>query len=90
MVGRDRLRTGDRQLNRALAAWETIVEEANWKHLADLRQTWKSADQVGSYTVFNIRHNRFRLITRISYLMATVAVEAVLTHAEYTRWSRGK
>lgn len=35
--------------------------------------------------MFNIRHNRYRLITRIYYMTGIVQVIALLTHAEYTR-----
>jgi mRNA interferase HigB len=88
LVGRDRLMTGDKQLDRALAAWARVVETAAWKHFPDVRGTWRRTDLTGEYTVFDIRDNRYRLITRISYKMATVVVEAVLSHAQYDRWSR--
>jgi mRNA interferase HigB len=87
LVGRDVLITKDKQLNKALAAWATVVEETAWKHLADVRKTYKTADPVKGRVVFDIRNNRFRLITRINYAMSVVAVEYVLTHAEYLRWS---
>ena len=87
LVDRGRLITNDKQLNRALATWAKVVEETTWKHLADVRNTYKTADPVKGCVVFNIRNNRFRLITRISYKMAVVVVDAVLTHEEYLRWS---
>ena len=87
LVGRDRLITNDKQLNKALTSWAKVVEEAAWKHLADVRKTYKTADPVKGCVGFDIRNNRFRLITRINYKMATVVVDSVMTHAEYLRWS---
>ena len=87
LVGRDRLITKDKQLNTALATWAKVVEGAIWKHLTDVRKTYRSADPVKGHVVFDIRNNRFRLITRINYAMGVVAVHDVMTHAEYLRWS---
>lgn len=88
IVGRDRLATNDRQLTTALAAWVKVVEGAQWRHIVDVRKTYKTADPVKGYVVFDIRNNRFRPITKINYAMGVVAVDQVLTHAEYDRWSR--
>jgi len=87
LVDRDRLITNDKHLNRALAAWAKVVEASAWKHFTDVRNTYKTADPVKGCVVFDIRNNRFRLIARISYKMAVVVVDAVMTHADYLRWS---
>ncbi len=87
LLARDRLITNDKQLNRALATWAKVVEETTWKHLADVRNTYKTADPVKGCVVFDIRNNRFRLITRINYKMGVVVIDAAMTHAEYLRWS---
>lgn len=72
----------------SLNAWYNVTKEANWPHLPGLRQTYSSADQVGKYTVFNIRGNKYRLITQIEYSNQTVRIVAFLTHEEYDlgRW----
>ena len=88
IVGRDRLATNDRQLETALAAWAKVVEGVEWAHIVDVRKTYKTADPVKGYVVFDIRNNRFRLITKINYKMGVVALDRVLTHAEYDRWSK--
>ena len=43
------------------------------------------ADLVGDKTVFNIRGNRYRLITKIDYSRGTVEVREILTDAEYDK-----
>jgi len=68
-----------------LEDWYTITRKANWRHLADVRATFRHADPVGTCTVFNIKGNEYRLITRISYTRQRVYVRYVLTHAEYDK-----
>ena len=38
------------------------------------------------YTVFNIGGNKTRLIAKINYARQQVAIDHVLTHAEYNAW----
>ena len=72
-----------RDAESALAAWYKTAKRASWQNLAELKQTYASADVVGRYTVFNIGGNKYRLIARIVYRSQTVFVVAVLTHEEY-------
>jgi mRNA-degrading endonuclease HigB of HigAB toxin-antitoxin module len=48
----------------SLDTWLELTERARWRNLVDLWQDFKSADQVGRRTVFNIAQNRYRLIAR--------------------------
>jgi mRNA interferase HigB len=38
---------------------------------------------VGRYTVFNIKKNSYRLITRIRYRGQTIFIIKILTHKQY-------
>lgn len=67
----------------SLRAWYSITKKSSWQNLAQLKQTYPSADLIGRYTVFNIRGNNYRLIARIIYRSQTVFVVAILTHEEY-------
>lgn len=69
----------------ALFAWHQIAKAAQWKSLAEVRQAYPNADAVGNKTVFNIKGNRYRLITAIHYNTGKVFIRAILTHAEYDR-----
>ena len=69
----------------ALNAWYKTARSANWQNLAEVQQRYSHADLVGRYTVFNISHNRYRLIARIVYRSPTIFVISVLTHEEYDR-----
>src|SRR5262249_5678411 len=65
--------------------WFRVTRKAQWNEWADIRRDFPSADQVGLVVIFNIRHNRYRLITRVGYPTKRVFVKALLTHAEYMR-----
>ena len=92
IIGREILETAGKahrgqRLDRALATWEKVAWNANWRHFADVRQSWPSADRVKEWVVFDVKGNQFRLVAKINYRIGVVAVERVMTHAEYDRWS---
>jgi len=68
-----------------LEAWFRIVQNADWKNTAAVRDQFKDADFVGEKVVFNILGNRYRLIAFIAYRVRTVYIKAVLTHKEYDK-----
>ena len=77
----------------ALAAWLKAVGFATWKNLAELRRVYPHADPVEvssgrTAVVFNIRGNRYRLITAIHYNRQIIYTLQFMTHAEYSknRW----
>jgi len=65
--------------------WYRVAKKADWKTLDEVRETFRSADTVGKYTVFNVKGNSYRLIVEISYRSQRIFVRYVLTHAEYDR-----
>ena len=69
----------------SLNAWYKTTRKAKWQNFAELQQRYLHADLVGRYTVFNISHNKYRLITRIVFRSQTIFIIAVLTHEEYDR-----
>jgi mRNA interferase HigB len=68
----------------ALDTWFKVADKATWKTFADVRQTYRSADVVGGYIVFNVKDD-IRLITTIDFTWGKVFIKHVLTHAEYER-----
>ena len=82
-----------------IEAWAEIVEAVRWHNFAEVREMFKDADYVDGYVVFNIRRNRYRLITVIHYAKTKaekhtdghVYIRSFLTHKEYdnpSNWDR--
>jgi mRNA interferase HigB len=80
-------------------AWAAIVKAVRWQNFEQVRQMFKDADAVDGYVIFNIRGNRYRLITVIHYARKTkqmqteghVYIRSFLTHREYdnrSNWDR--
>jgi mRNA interferase HigB len=82
-----------------IIAWTAIVETVRWLNFDEVRRMFKDADSVEGYIIFNIRHNRYRLVTVIHYANTTkerqtqghVYIRSFLTHKEYdnrSNWDR--
>src|SRR6266540_5942076 len=76
-----------------LEVWRRVMRRETFRHFADLRRCFRSADQVrvasGSpVVVFNIHGNDYRLICAIHYNTGKVFLLRFLTHADYSkdRW----
>lgn len=67
----------------SLSAWYKIAKNADWKTFADIRNSWKNSDIVGNFVVFDISHNRCRLIATIKYKWKMIYIRRILGHAEY-------
>jgi mRNA interferase HigB len=68
-----------------LPAWYRAARLAEWDTLADTRRDFSNADLVGTCTVFNIKGNHYRLITKVYYRAKRIYIRTVLTHAEYDK-----
>ena len=82
-----------------IKAWVGIVEAVRWHNFPDVRSTFRDADLVNGYVIFNIRQNRYRLVTVIHYsktideekTQGHVYIRSFLTHKEYdnpSNWDR--
>lgn len=69
----------------ALDDWYRIANKAQWYNLIDVQKVFPSAEAVGSFTVFNIKGNNYRLIVSIDYSKQRIFIKYVLTHAEYDK-----
>ncbi|MBL8210056.1 MAG: type II toxin-antitoxin system HigB family toxin [Bryobacterales bacterium] len=56
-----------------LRNWWKVAEEAQWKNLVEIRQTYPSADFADGNTIFNIGGNKFRLVVVVSFPRASSA-----------------
>jgi mRNA interferase HigB len=85
---------------RELRAWYKIAYAARWRNFVEVRQVFKDADDVDGYVIFNIRQNRYRLVTIIHYAREKegrvteghIYIRAFLTHRQYdsrANWEKG-
>lgn len=69
-----------------LNTWYEIVRKQNWKHFADVKQTFNSVDAIGNDRfVFNIKGNDFRLVAMMHFDIRTLYIRFIGTHAEYDK-----
>jgi mRNA interferase HigB len=80
-----------RDAQNALAAWFKAARKARLTCLADMRVPFPSADQVGSCLIFDVCHNKYRLIVRPSRNWKRLFVRHVLIHRDYDKghWKKG-
>jgi mRNA interferase HigB len=69
----------------ALLQWYQLIKQGEFNSIAELRQTFPSADKVGKLTVFNIGGNKIRLIAAIHYNRKKVYIRSILLHTEYNK-----
>src|ERR1035437_3790042 len=85
---------------REIRAWYRIASEARWRNFREVLQVFKDADDVDGYVIFNIRQNRYRLVTIIHYAREKEGhvtqghdpIRAFLTHRQYdnrANWNKG-
>jgi mRNA interferase HigB len=83
-----------REAAREIGAWIMIVKSARWRNFEQLRASFPDADDVDGFVVFNIRHNRYRLIVAVHYArvidrrltLGHVYIGSLMTHKEYDHW----
>lgn len=83
-----------REAAQEIGAWIAIVKQARWRNFQELRSTFPDADSVDGIVVFDIRHNRYRLIVAVHYAkvidkqltLGHAYIGAFMTHKEYDRW----
>ncbi len=76
-----------------LSEWNKTASRSVWRDLNAARQYFPDVDQYKSLLIFNIRHNRYRLIVKVDYRAKLLMVKEFLNHTEYMRggwkkWAR--
>jgi mRNA interferase HigB len=69
----------------ALNAWYKIANAADCENFEEIRDTWNNCDKVGKFVVFDISHNKCRLIATINYQWKMIYIRNILRHSEYDR-----
>ncbi len=75
----------------SLNAWYKVAKAAEWQNFEGIRNSWRNSDKVGKFVVFDISHNKCRLISTVKYEWKMVYIREVLSHTEYDRknWEKG-
>jgi len=85
---------------REIGAWYRIATDVRWRSFMEVRQVFNDADDVDGYVIFNIRRNRYRLVTIIHYAREKagriteghIYIRSFLTHQQYdnrANWDKG-
>lgn len=85
---------------RGIDAWYKVAKTARWRNFVEVRQVFKDADHVDGYVIFNIRQNRYRLVTVVHYSREKddrlteghIYIRSFLTHQQYdtrSNWEKG-
>lgn len=71
-----------------METWYHLLTHSEVRNFAEVKALFGSADWIGpDYIIFDIRGNRYRIITRVDFQWRTFWIRAVLTHADYDRWT---
>lgn len=77
---------GHAEVKDPLLTWHDVVSRASWVAPSDVKQTYPSASFLNdNRVVFNIKGNKYRLISDIDYAQQRLFIRFVGTHAEYDR-----
>ena len=71
-----------------LRNWHTVAEHSRFADFADLRRSFRSADYVAPYTIFDVGGNNFRVVVIVRYREDKIFVRWVMTHREYDDWCK--
>ena len=70
----------------ALEFWYDTIEKTRFQNPNEVIEFFKNADTVGTgRIVFNITHNKYRLIAKFEYEKQLVFVRFIGTHSDYDK-----
>lgn len=70
----------------ALEEWYQKTVNSDWENFAQVRNTFNTADMVGNNRiVFNIKGNKYRLVTLVLFRIKMVYIRFIGTHKDYER-----
>ena len=70
----------------ALNFWYHTVSAKKWNNINELREDFNNVDYVGNHRfVFNIKGNKYRLVSIISFMSQKVYIRFIGTHSVYDK-----
>jgi len=90
VVGRNNLDSFARKhadVRGQIDAWVCEIEEAEWETPNDIKRRYAQASFLAdNRVIFNLKGNKYRLDTKISFKNQVVLVVRIGTHEEYSTW----
>jgi mRNA interferase HigB len=75
-----------KEIKSQLEAWYYETKNAEWKNPQEIKEKYGSASVIGgNRVVFNIKGNKYRLVTKINYKAKVVYIRFIGTHREYKK-----
>lgn len=71
-----------------LEAWYRLMKTSRFESFQAIKNSFRSADYVSPFVVFDVGGNNFRVIGAIHYDRQKLYIREVFTHAEYDHWSQ--
>jgi mRNA interferase HigB len=91
IVGKELLaRFGERHadIRPALDAWICEVDDSDWRSPTDIKARYPSVSILSdNKVIFNIKGNKYRIETKVSFEIKVVLVTRIGTHSEYSKWT---
>ena len=76
---------------KSLFSWFETASAADWSNFHDIKKTFNSVDAVGNDRyVFNVKGNKYRLVTLITFPTRTMYVLFLGTHNAYDKIDASK
>jgi len=76
---------------KALLSWFENARDADWSSFHEVRKTFNSVDAVGNDRyVFNVKGNKYRLVTLIIFPARTMYILFLGTHGAYDKIDASK
>lgn len=76
-----------REVEDQAKAWLAEASEATWQTSQDIKLRYASASFLsGNRVIFNLKGNKYRLLTMVTFKSQVVLILKMGTHAEYDKW----
>jgi mRNA interferase HigB len=70
----------------SLTSWFAHVNNVSWKNPAEVKSSYSTSSILKeNRVVFNIQHNKYRMVVKINYPFHIVEIRFIGTHKEYDR-----
>jgi mRNA interferase HigB len=68
-------------------SWCAEANAASWSKPSDIKQRYATASLLAdNHVVFNLKGNKYRLLTQVNYKNQIILIKKVDTHNKYMKW----